>query len=488
MVGTPQGNTSRKIFGGLMSRQREFKEYPTNWSTEFNKKNDYMAEYCTEVTPQEFYADMFEADTIEGRDDKHGSTPIISVLKYREDGTSYVINRTMFNDYEALKEAHLNDFSLCSCCSFYGKKKTAKNAYKLHAFCIDLDGVDEKRLRTLFLGFEKKIIPYPTYIVNSGHGVHVYYMFEQPIPLYPKVIKPLQRLKKGLTREVWTRETSTYKVQDRQFQGIYQNFRMVGSKSKLAYDKKNKKYRNTKKFILRAFKVGDKVDLSYLNHFVDEEYRFNLTNDFSSYSSPEITPLSKAQELWPEWYEKRIIQQLPKGHYVCSRGLYDWWLAKIPNIAKDGNRYWCIAFLYVYGVKCNLAQEWIDEDAFNLIPMLDDLTVDEDNSFTDEDVMSASRMYKAESIDCPVKFIEEKCGIHIERAKRNGRTKEEHLKIARFIRDMKNPDWQNKNGRPKGTTKEELIKNWRAEHPQGTKADCNRDTKIDPKTIRKWWA
>ena len=25
------------------------------------------------------------------------------------------------------------------------------------------------------------------------------------------------------------------------------------------------------------------------------------------------------------------------------------------------------------------------------------------------------------------------------------------------------------------------------EHPEGRKADCHRDTGLDPKTIRKWW-
>ena len=28
---------------------------------------------------------------------------------------------------------------------------------------------------------------------------------------------------------------------------------------------------------------------------------------------------------------------------------------------------------------------------------------------------------------------------------------------------------------------------WRQEHPEGRKADCHRDTGLDPKTIRKWW-
>ena len=28
---------------------------------------------------------------------------------------------------------------------------------------------------------------------------------------------------------------------------------------------------------------------------------------------------------------------------------------------------------------------------------------------------------------------------------------------------------------------------WRQQHPDGRKADCHRDTGLDPKTIRKWW-
>ena len=33
----------------------------------------------------------------------------------------------------------------------------------------------------------------------------------------------------------------------------------------------------------------------------------------------------------------------------------------------------------------------------------------------------------------------------------------------------------------------EIIKKWREKNPTGKKIECHRDTKIDPKTIRKWW-
>ena len=72
--------------------------------------------------------------------------------------------------------------------------------------------------------------------------------------------------------------------------------------------------------------------------------------------------------------------------------------------------------------------------------------------------------------------------------KRNGRNQKIHLQIARATRDILHPEgWQNKDGRPKGSgTAAEKVRAWREEHPEGTKAQCNRDTKLAPKTIRKW--
>ncbi len=45
-----------------------------------------------------------------------------------------------------------------------------------------------------------------------------------------------------------------------------------------------------------------------------------------------------------------------------------------------------------------------------------------------------------------------------------------------------------KQGRPVGSgTAQERVSEWRQKHPEGRKADCHRDTGLDPKTIRKWW-
>ena len=71
--------------------------------------------------------------------------------------------------------------------------------------------------------------------------------------------------------------------------------------------------------------------------------------------------------------------------------------------------------------------------------------------------------------------------------KRNGRKQAQHLKIARFARDLNYEDengWRKGNGR---NPKKEIVLEWRKNNTTGKKIDCHRDTGLDPKTIRKWW-
>ena len=57
---------------------------------------------------------------------------------------------------------------------------------------------------------------------------------------------------------------------------------------------------------------------------------------------------------------------------------------------------------------------------------------------------------------------------------------------ARAVQAYDDPDgtWRNREGRPKA---QERVFEWRQQNPDGRKADCRRDTGLDPKTIRKWW-
>lgn len=474
---------------------------------DYNDKNTFLSTYYTEVSPKDFYKDIFTPDTIEEEGVMYPKgegkpNPIVCIKKYRfnADGSPlmkstkdgkysyhayFMDNRIMFNNYKVLDETCNQDFAICGLYTCWGKNSCSNHAFSLYGFCIDLDGVREKELNTLCLKFENKILPVPTYLVNSGHGIHIYYVFESPVPLIPAYKKSLERIKKGLTLMIWERDTTTYDLKDIQFQGIFQKFRMVGSHTKFATGRKKSK------FIVKAFRVGKKVDLTYLNHFL-EDWSYtqdlairHLKKDFASLSEERL-PLEDAKVLYPEWYDR--IQKGIHGHWVCNEGLYYWWLNQIKTNSKvrEGKRFFIVSILFVYAMKCGIPYEQVEKDAIDLIPILDEKT--EHSPFTLDDVIAASQMYDEKWYKMSWAFVKEKSGLDniIPQTKRNGRPRKEHMRIMNFVRDEinQNRTWRDGNGRP---DKKDMIQEWRKAHPDGRKVDCIRDTGLSKPTVYKWW-
>ena len=70
--------------------------------------------------------------------------------------------------------------------------------------------------------------------------------------------------------------------------------------------------------------------------------------------------------------------------------------------------------------------------------------------------------------------------------KRNGRKQTDHLKLARFARDLNYSDqngWQNKNGAP---TKRDLIRAYAREHPDANHSDIAKALDVSRPTVIKW--
>ena len=139
--------------------------------------------------------------------------------------------------------------------------------------------------------------------------------------------------------------------------------------------------------------------------------------------------------------------------------------------------------LVIYGVKCNLTLDKIKEDAYELIPFLNNLNKEE--PFTKYDVDSALDCFDDRYCTFPIKDISAISHIPIPKNKRNGRKQSTHLKIARSTLAIMNEDsGKTLQGRP---DKVQIVKKWRAEHPEGRKIDCHRETGLSRMTIDKWW-
>lgn len=450
----------------------------------YRMKNEILKECCTQVTPMEFYRDVFPESSlgVAGSPEIRKPNMIFTMIEKDDQGTPRASNRLVFDDLKEIVRTAGAEFAVTSPVAYRGKNRTAANAHHLWGFCIDLDAVKLDQLRDLFFQIQNDLLPRPTYLINSGHGLHVYYLLDEPIPLYPYLHQPLDDLKFGLTKRVWNKYTSEIEPEKRQFQGIFQGFRMPGSQSKLG-----------KRYPVVAFRFGNKTSIDELNRYVEDCYQIHDLD--------RRLPLEVAKERYPEWYEKRIVQKdqrrgkwdiAGKVHGDNPHALYDWWLDKINKGAFDGNRYNCIAALMTYAVKCDIDKEKVLNDALELVPWLNTLTKTPDNDFTAQDVYDAYTYYSDAYATYSIRAIEAKTKIQIERNKRNGQKQADHLEEARAIRDIRmrrqGRDWRNKEGRPKGSgTAAAKVAAYRAEHPEQSVSEVARALNISRPTVYKWW-
>jgi len=434
----------------------------------YELKNKYLSTFYPEELPKDFYREVFPLGSFErqGYPGDQKANGVMTVIEANR-AKNYIV----FDELDIIDEMVGKEFVVISPVSYSGRNRTAQNARWLYGITIDLDGVEMQNLKDVFYQMENGILPYCTYCVNSGHGLHLYYLLEKPIPLYKHMHDKLREFKYELISKVWNRYTSTYKERDQvQYQGIFQGFRMVGSQSKLG-----------ECYPVRAYKVGKKVSIEYLNDFLIDDTK--AITDFSYQSELSIT---EAKELYPEWYESRIVNKQIKKRWHVKRALYDWWLKKIKEGASVGHRYSCLSVLATYAIKCDIDYDELLNDALELLPFLDNMSDDEHNRFTRQDVLDAVKLYQEAYVTYSRKEAERVSGISIPANKRNGRKQDVHLKRARAVQDIDYPngEWRNINGRP---SKEHIVEDYLKANPEASKADIIRDTGLSKPTVYKWY-
>ncbi len=379
------------------------------------------------------------------------------------------------NDLERLDEVKGKKFVVSSPITYIGRTRNSNNSRYCYGLAFDLDGVGEENIKEVIHQMSTNWLPKANIIVNSGNGLHLYYLFEKPIALFENIKYLLKDLKYKLTEIIWNSYTSSLK--EKQFQGIFQGFRMPETKTKF-----NK--------LVKAFKTEHKYyTVDELNNYIkDPKKRLSKeqleTINKTRYDEKKIS-LVKAKELYPDWYERRIVKGQQKGSWDIKEDLYNWWLRKCySEEIREGHRYFTIMALAMYGLKCNISYERLKADAYNLYDTMEAMTYNEDNHFTKEDIDDGLKAYEEKYRTFPRKDIAKLTGVVIEPNKRNGRKQKEHTKIMRAIQDITNPNWREGNGRK---NKSHLINLWRLKNPNGNKSKCSRELNIERKTVRKWW-
>ena len=463
------------------TKRRDKRGY--EWKSAYREKEALMLERgYLEVSPHDFYRELFPAGSLQ-QEPEDGKGNIIAT-QIRPSGKGRTRQWVIDDSLKMLDKVVGDRFGLIPPISFYGKSHTKENAHELFAVVVDVDYVGKQQLKNLLKQFGNGVQLRPTYLVSSGKGVHLYYFLQEQVQLYRNREEVLAELKEALIRRLWN-DTSSIRPDSPDITGIYQGFRCVGSQSKLGAD-----------FPVKAYKLSE-------NRYTLEDIKASIPSckvDLAPlYEKPRrksTVTLEEAKELYPEWYEKRIVQGEPKqkskkqgGTWVCNEALYEWWKRKITEEVKAGGRYFSIMALCSYGLKCGISEQKIRRDAYAFLDHLESLTEDEDNHFSRADVKDALRALKGDrkrlSTIASREWIEDNTKVTIPANKRNYRKQEAHLYLARRKKeDMKVIGEVVKEGRP---TAERTVREWQESHPTGKKADCIRETGLAKHTVYKWW-
>ena len=380
---------------------------------------------------------------------------------------------------------------------YYGRKPLQKTIGRLYAIAIDVDDMRPEKLEETikydFFGFK------PTYIVQSGTGMHFYYILDFPLEMLFSYRPKVRQLKYALAKYFVNSDVS-FSHSKPDPQEWDKQLRVVGSKSKV------------KGKFVNAYKVGDIWKIEDLVHLVNRGRPSEKIGEFESWGLKGKSGMTRA-----EWLKKTAeIRAEREAKYgkgikfkVGGRGFYDSWIELIMDDDSLGSRFHRTCILYSDAAFCGVPFAEVDEFATTtLYHYYNQPQVAKGHPFLMSDVKSASKFYSNASRyrSFTLDKIEEMTGIRLPRAKRNGLDKNSHTKkYIPFLRSMGNirdtrfgAEDGNTSGRKVGSkdskqrertadSKEQLVRAYLQEHPDAKKAEVVRETGLSKPTVYKWY-
>lgn len=420
---------------------------------------EWLSSRFVEASPFAFYRDLFP----EGWLDAEGAfTPgKYTATAVQIDPQGKAKRFTLCNELSNIDELVSSDaFTVISPMSYAGKTQQAKFQRYCFGLAIDLDNLlvldtgQPVGIESLFSQIEKaRVIPKPTYVTaSSANNIHLYYLFDEPIPMWKTNKEALAAYKTELTKQLWNYYvTNDYEAV--QQEPIGQPMRAVGSITKDGKDR------------VRAFKVGDRCSVDYLNNWetIGKEYHIRIWDNPQKLPNKDKNKSRKATTVKPAFYE--------------------WFLRELPKYAREGKRYFGILCLAVVAKKSGVPFNRLENDALGLVGKLDEFTTNPDNHFTNDDAMKAIQAYDtAHFMFMRRETLVRLSGVPMNANKRNGRTQPQHMVYLNGMNKLRQSMGE-PIGRP---TKEKLVKDFAEKHPQMKAGQMARELGISVNTVKKW--
>ena len=506
------GKWSRPI--GPHYRDKKWEELtPDEMKADFDWKNDLLASYGEQVSPSTFYENLFsnlidrpdEMFFEKSKKDKQGN-----VIETKKQEYKLVLNK--YDDKSKVKKIDLdqieeyfdyNDVAI-SPCLFFGNYRRKRLLNYVGAFVLDIDKVRPKDMSLFLELFAEKKMLVPTYVVNSGSGVHFYYVLDQmfrcDVGSYEANNRIATIVYNGLYEDI-----KSVGYPNGQKHWIGQDYRVVGSKTKLNQT-------------CSAFETGNLYTIQYLIDY----FRINI-NQTTHYASHDMMKYAKsiAKDLeleLPDFNNSKETYQFIADHKDAAYQVREarrkrreesekkqkkkskkklmWYRNTIEYIKRwtmIGNRFNCLKALAVIAYKQEVPFDIFERDLKEIVEFWNTTRREKDRKweqdrFNEKNLEAIIRLFEhcEPYHNTSAETLEEWLGTNFKKigVKRNGRKQEVHLKIARATRDIINENWRDGNGvKPK----KDIVQEWQKANPNGKKADCIKETGLTKPTVYRWW-
>lgn len=399
--------------------------------SEFKKKSEILGRFGTWLNPYEFYDLLFE-DLPENRK----IMTVQSGSKYKamklEDAIEFSLGR--------------NDVYICSSTFYENYKKDSFIDY-IYAFVIDIDNVTPMFAEALLISIGDGKITEPTVIVNSGSGIHFYYILDEPLYMYPSLRKLASALYKEMNRS-FEFETDKH--------SIGHAYRAVGGTTKAgdiaAAYKIGEKWKVedlAEEFAViwqlpdpaaNADKAATDAMVSYAksiaerNNIPEPDYaNFNETYSFIRKNKPKTFPVV-SNDL--EQADTPVSpDRIPHGRAQSYRYMVEGIIEK----TELEHRYYSLFALSIMAYKCHVSRSQLEQDISHIVSSWRQRSEWRDNPFTEKHIPAAMRGYSDKYLYVHRDILEEYLGWSFprkRRSKRGEKSRSEHMQDVGQMRAL----------------------------------------------------
>ena len=303
---------------------------------------------------------------------------------------------------------------------------------RVYGLVVDLDGISvadvQHLLQTAFLQLP------PSFVVNSGHGLHLVYAFERPIDAYKWAVYELDIVYR-LLKEHFIADGTDYHVDN---VGLVHMFRIVGSQTKIGCT-------------CEAYQSGGAWPVAEL--------------------------AARLGYQWVEQRERKQCKASPKGQTQVTwkpngcRAFYSRTKQRILAETPVGNRYMSMVALVTVGYKCYVPPSIVEAD----LRYLQQAFNSRHNGpvIRDNEIGKAMAAYNEKALRVRRETLNGWLGFEFAHQQRNGRSRAEHLA---------------RNRQSIHADKLAIIRNYLRLHPEASSSEIARRTPVSRQTVMRYRA